>query len=209
MFAFAIWDTAKHRFFAARDRLGIKPLYYRRTEENFLFGSEIKTLLAYPGVRAQLNRAVLPEYLAFGYLSGNETLFDGISKLPPGCTLEIDEAGRTKVEQYWDLDPQNFGDDHPRHYYVQGYRDLLEQTVSSHLMSDVPLGVFLSGGLDSSVVAALMTRLKREPIKTFSVGYDEVPYSELSFAREVAARLGSEHHEVRVTRKEFFDSSQN
>jgi asparagine synthase (glutamine-hydrolysing) len=206
MFAFAIWDARTRRLFAARDRLGIKPFYYRHTPEMFLFGSEIKTLLTYPGVHAQLNRGGLPEYLAFGYLAGPDTLFEGICKLLPGCTLEVNEAGELNIEQYWDLEHQEVSDTHPRHHYVQGYRDLLEQAMSSHLMSDVPLGVFLSGGLDSSVVAALTTKFKGEPIKTFSVGYEEVPYSELSYAREVAGHLGSDHYEVRVSQQEFFDS---
>jgi asparagine synthase (glutamine-hydrolysing) len=206
MFAFALWDAQKRRLFAARDRLGIKPFYYLHTPELFLFGSEIKTLLAYPGVRSQMNRACLPEYLAFGYLSGPETMFEGIYKLPPGHTLEVDESGDLNIEQYWDLDLQETEDVRSRHYYAQGYRDLLEQAVSSHLMSDVPLGVFLSGGLDSSVVAALTTKIKGEPIKTFSVGYEETPYSELSFAREVADHIGSDHHEVHVNPREFLDS---
>ena len=206
MFAFALWDAQKRRLFAARDRLGIKPLYYLHTPEMFLFGSEIKTLLAYPGVRPQINREGLPECLAFGYLSGEETLFEGIRKLLPGFTLEVGESGELNVSQYWDLDLKGTEDVRPRHFYVQGYRDLLEQAVSSHLMSDVPLGVFLSGGLDSSVVAALTTKIKGEPIKTFSVGYEEVPYSELSFASEVASHIGSDHHEVHVSWQEFFDS---
>ena len=206
MFAFALWDARKRLLFAARDRLGIKPFYYRNTRQTFVFGSEIKALLAYPGVRSHLNRAGLPEYLAFGYLAGAGTLFEGIYKLPPACTLEVNETGALNIEQYWDLDLEESSDVRPRHCYVQGYRDLLEQAISSHLMSDVPLGVFLSGGLDSSVVAALTTRIKKEQVKTFSVGYDETPYSELSFAREIAGHIGSDHYEVRVSRQDFFDS---
>jgi len=205
MFAFVIWDAAKRRLFAARDRLGIKPFYYRHTRDNFLFGSEIKTLLAYPGMNPRLNRPALPEYLAFGYLSGEDTMFEGVRKLQPGCTLETDERGALNIRQYWDVGVSSTGEAHPVHDYVQGYRDLLEQSVSSHLMSDVPLGVFLSGGLDSSVVAALATRFRREPIRTFSVGYEEVPFSELSFAQEVAAHIGSDHREIRLGRQQFFD----
>ncbi|HXH51318.1 MAG TPA: asparagine synthase (glutamine-hydrolyzing) [Terriglobia bacterium] len=206
MFAFALWDARERRLFAARDRLGIKPFYYRHTREALLFGSEIKVLLNYPGVKAHLNRNSLPEYLAFGYLSGPETMFDAIYKLAPGHTLEVDETGDLIISQYWDLGLMETEDLRPRHYYMQGYRDLLEQVVSSHLMSDVPLGVFLSGGLDSSVVAALTTKIRGEPVKTFSVGYEETPYSELSFARDVADHIGSDHHEVRVGWPEFFDS---
>jgi asparagine synthase (glutamine-hydrolysing) len=205
MFAFALWDARRRCLFAARDRLGIKPFYYRLTSSGMQFGSEIKTILAYPRASATLNRGGLPEYLAFGYLSGPETLFECIRKLPPGHTLELDETGKIAIHEYWDL-RETPSEPRPASFYIQGYRDRLEQTVRSHLMSDVPLGVFLSGGLDSSVVAALMTRICGGQIQTFSVGYDEVPFSELPYAREVASYVGSEHHEVLVTRQAFFDA---
>jgi asparagine synthase (glutamine-hydrolysing) len=148
---------------------------------------------------------VLPEYLAFGYISGPETFYDGILKLMPGHTMEVGPDGRASIEPYWDL-PITTGDS-PRSEscYVEQYRDLLEQAVSSHLMSDVPLGVFLSGGVDSSAVAAIMTKI-RGPVETFSVGYAEDAYSELPYARVVAKHLKSVHHEVLVSRQQFFDS---
>lgn len=205
MFAFALWDSKMRKLFAARDPLGIKPFYYSCTPRRFLFGSEIKALLAYPDVSAQLSRVSLPEYLAFGYLAGEDTLFEGVRKLLPGHWLELDESGGLHIERYWDLPSPIGSDARPTGQYVDTYRGLLEQAVSSHLMSDVPLGVFLSGGLDSSVVAALMTRFRKQPILTFSVGYDESPYSELPFARTVAAHLKSVHHEVRVNSRQFFD----
>jgi asparagine synthase (glutamine-hydrolysing) len=206
MFTFAIWDARQNRLFAARDRLGIKPFYYHHTPERFLFGSEIKVIFSYPGIRREFRRAALPEYLAFGYLSGPETFFAGIRKLMPGHTLELDQRGEMRIEPYWDL--SGGAEDKPRSeaYYIQTYRDMLEQAVSSHLMSDVPLGVFLSGGLDSSAVAALMTKLRRDPIETFSVGYAEESYSELPYARAVAQHLHSIHREVLLTRREFFDA---
>jgi asparagine synthase (glutamine-hydrolysing) len=206
MFAFAIWDERRRRFFAARDRLGIKPFYYRRDGRAFLFASEIKSLLAHPSVRAELNRDVLPEYLAFGYLSGEETLFAGIRKLLPGHTLELDEAGTLRIEPYWDIPSSVSEATHSEKYYVDNYREMLDDAVASHLMSDVPLGVFLSGGLDSSAIAALTTKIRGEPIETFSVGYEEASYSELPYALKVAQHLGSVHHEVRVSSKEFFDA---
>jgi asparagine synthase (glutamine-hydrolysing) len=204
MFAFAIWDTKRKSLFIARDRLGIKPLYYRYTDENFLFGSEIKVLMSYPGVQRVFNRAALPEFLAFGYLSGDETFYNGVYKLMPGHYLELNEQGILLIEQYWDLPLVSDDTPHDERYYVETYRDLLEGAVSSHLMSDVPLGVFLSGGLDSSAVAALMTKIRREPIETFSVGYSEQTYSELPYARTVAQHLNSAHHEVLVSRQDFF-----
>jgi asparagine synthase (glutamine-hydrolysing) len=206
MFAFAIWDTRKRSLFIARDRLGIKPLYYRLTPESLLFGSEIKVILAHPGVRAEFHRSGLPEYLAFGYLSGEESFYEGIRKLMPGHTLELDENGTLRIEPYWDLRVSEDDSSHPESYYVQTYRDMLEQAVSSHLMSDVPLGVFLSGGVDSSAVAALMTKIRKEPVETFSVGYKEHAYSELPYARTVAKHINSQHHEVLVSRQDFFSS---
>lgn len=206
MFAFAIWDRRKRRLFIARDRLGIKPLYYRFDGKMLLFGSEIKAILAYPGVRAEFNRAMLAEYLAFGYIPQPATMYVGIHKLLPGHTLEIEETGEPQITSYWDLQVPLDDGSQPRQYYVDRYRALLEECVSSHLMSDVPLGVFLSGGLDSSAVAALTTKIRREPIETFAVGYGEEEFSELPFARTVAGHIGSKHHEVQLTRDEFFQT---
>src|SRR5438132_3988556 len=206
MFAFAIWDRRARRLFIGRDRLGIKPLYYRYDGKTFLFGSEIKAILVYPGVKADFNQSTLAEYLAFGYIAGPETMFAGVQKLPAGHTLELNERGELKVEPYWDLSLRPDTDHRPRSSYVKTYRELLEECVASHLMSDVPLGMFLSGGLDSSAVAALATKIRREPIETFSVGYGEEEYSELPYARQVAEHLGSEHHEVRLSREEFFET---
>ncbi len=206
MFAFVIWDRRRRALLAARDRLGIKPLYYWWDGGAFLFGSEIKAILAYPGIAAEFNRGALAEYLAFGYLTGPETMFAGIRKLMPGHTLELPEGCEPRIEQYWNLDTETDQDAHPATYYVTEYRQLLEEAVSSHLMSDVPLGVFLSGGLDSSAVAALARKIRGDRIQTFAVGYGEESFSELSYARQVAEHIQSEHHEVRLSRQEFFAS---
>jgi asparagine synthase (glutamine-hydrolysing) len=206
MFAFAIWDQAKKQLFLARDRLGIKPLYYRYSDGVLLFASEIKAILAYPGIKPEFNRQTLAEYLAFGYIAGEETMYAGIRKLPPGHVLTLEERGQIQLAQYWDLQVTADADDRGRSFYVRRYRELLEESVSSHLMSDVPLGVFLSGGLDSSAVAALTTKIRNEPIETFSVGYGEEEFSELPFARAVAQHIGSNHHEVSLSRDEFFQT---
>ena len=206
MFAFAIWDSRRRTLFVARDRLGIKPLYFLNQGGQFLFASEIKALLVHPGMRAELNRHALPEFLAFGYLAGSRTMFEGIQKLLPGHTLEIDENGKTQIVAYWDVPQGAKEETHSEKYYVQAYRELLEQAVASHLMSDVPLGMFLSGGLDSSTIAALMSKIRKEPIETFAVGYGEETYSELRYARIVADHIGSVHHEVRVSREDFFEA---
>jgi asparagine synthase (glutamine-hydrolysing) len=204
MFAFAIWNRKTKTLFIARDRLGIKPLYYKLTSERLLFGSEIKAVLAHGGIRPEFNRAALPEYLAFGYLSGEESFYKGILKLLPGHTMAVGPDGRADIRQYWDLDASKTHESRDDKYYVESYRELLEGAVKSHLMSDVPLGVFLSGGVDSSAVAALMTKLRREPVETFSVGYAEQTYSELSFARTVSDHIQSRHHEVLVSEHDFF-----
>src|SRR5712671_1313217 len=206
MFAFAIWDRDKKTLFIARDRLGIKPLYYLLTSERLLFGSEIKVLLAHGSIRSEFDRAALPEFLAFGYLSGENTFYSGVRKLLPGHTMEIGLDGQPKIRQYWDLDVSSTHESRDEKHYVQSYRELLEGAVESHLMSDVPLGVFLSGGLDSSAVAALMTKIRREPIETFSVGYGEQTYSELPFARTMADHIKSQHREVLVSEQDFFSS---
>ena len=205
MFAFAIWDRRKRRLFAARDRLGIKPFYYFYSGATFLFGSEIKSILAYPGIKAELEVSKLSEYLAFGYISDSKTMFSRIMKLLPGHTLELNDRGEVETQTYWDLPAEPLSDNKSYNYYVEAYRGLLEKCVSSHLMSDVPLGVFLSGGLDSSAVAALATKVRGEPIQTFSVGYEE-SCSELGYAKTVAQHLRSEHHEVFLSRGAFFDS---
>ena len=204
MFAFAIWNRNTKTLFIARDRLGIKPLYYKLTPERLLFGSEIKVLLAHGGIHPEFNRATLPEYLAFGYLSGEETFYAGIQKLMPGHIMTIGPEGQADIRQYWDLDASKPHESRDEQYYVRSYRELLEGAVQSHLMSDVPLGVFLSGGVDSSAVAALMTKIRREPVETFSVGYTEQTYSELPFARTVSEHIHSRHHEVFVSEQDFF-----
>jgi asparagine synthase (glutamine-hydrolysing) len=206
MFAFAIWDRTRRSLFLARDRLGIKPLYYRYDGDTLLFGSEIKAIFAFSGVKREFNLGTLAEYLAFGYVAGEDSMYAGIRKLMPGHTLTADEHGGLAISPYWDLNAQADDGSQSREHYVCGYREQLEQCVSSHLMSDVPLGVFLSGGLDSSAVAALTTKIRKEPIETFSVGYGEESYSELPYARTVAEHLKSRHHEVHLSREEFFET---
>jgi asparagine synthase (glutamine-hydrolysing) len=206
MFAFAIWDRSKRRLFIARDRLGIKPLYYKFDGNTLLFGSEIKAILAYPDVKPEFNRGTLAEYLAFGYISRAETMYGGIQKLLPAQTLSIDEVGQIEISSYWDLAIKVDDGNRPREHYVRRYRGLLEACVSSHLMSDVPLGVFLSGGLDSSAVAAITTKIRKEPIETFSVGYGEEAYSELPYARTISRHLKSRHYEIQLSRDEFFQT---
>ncbi|HVX67009.1 MAG TPA: asparagine synthase (glutamine-hydrolyzing), partial [Bryobacteraceae bacterium] len=209
MFAFAIWDAAARTLFCARDRLGIKPFYYYWDGTLFAFASEIKALLEHPAISASFDDALLPEYLAFGYTSGDRTLFSGIRKLMPGHVLTLalnDTAPRPQIRSYWDVPapaPEPERDDEA---WIRECRERLEETVRMRLMSDVPLGMFLSGGLDSSAIAALIKRMTTGPVETFSVGYREAPFSELSYARQVAEAIGTDHHEVVVGMEDFFNA---
>ena len=188
MFAFAIWDTARRRLLLARDRLGIKPLYWARAGSRLLFGSEIKSILASGFVRAEANDAALPELLGTRYLSGTETLFKGIHRLLPGHTLAF-ENGNVVIRQYWDVPTGQRNGDVDRMSdadAVDRFHALLEDAVRSRLMADVPLGMFLSGGLDSSAIAALMAKMIDRPLQTFSVAFKERSFSELDYARQVS-----------------------
>lgn len=207
MFGFAIFDTQRNRLFCARDRLGIKPFYYTLTAEQFGFASEIKALFELPGARPALNRSILPEFLALGYISSEPTMFEGIQKLMPGHRLTLEFANgspKLHTEQYWDLDLTRMHAPKDETECVTQFRDLFDETVRMHLMSDVPLGVFLSGGLDSSAIAATMASFRKDRIQTFSVGYAEDSYSELPYARIMAKHIGAEYNEVLLGPDTFF-----
>jgi asparagine synthase (glutamine-hydrolysing) len=209
MFAFALWDSSKRRLFCARDRLGIKPFYYYWDGRLFAFASEIKALLQHPSISPRLEEELLPEYLSFGYISEERTLFSGIRRLMPGHHLILDLAGREPsfdIRQYWDVPEANTGESMSEQEWIAECRRRLEETVRMRLMSDVPLGMFLSGGVDSSAIAALMKRMVSTPVKSFSVGYAEAEYSELSYARQVSETIGTEHHEVVVGMDDFFNA---
>ncbi|HOL69869.1 MAG TPA: asparagine synthase (glutamine-hydrolyzing) [Bryobacteraceae bacterium] len=207
MFSFAIWDRAARRLFCARDRLGIKPFYYFWDGRLFAFASEIKALLEHPDIRCALEEEALPEYLALGYLSGERTMFSGIRKLMPGHTLTFEPAAtRLEIRRYWDLPAQAGGEPEDEAFWISECRRRLEEAVRTRLMSDVPLGVFLSGGVDSSAIAALVRRMVPGPVETFSVGYAEGEFSELGYARQAARAIGSDHHEVVVGLEDFFSA---
>ena len=205
MFAFAVWDRARERLLLARDRLGIKPLYYAWTGQELVFASEIKAILAGNTVRPAFNTAVVPEFLANRFVAGAETFFRGVSKLQPGCTLTWSRADGLEERRYWSV-PTEIDDAGALPDVAREVRTRLEAAVRSHLMSDVPLGVFLSGGLDSSGLAALMAPMTAEPIRTFSVGFADADANELGYARLMARTVGAVHHDVTVSPAEFFDA---
>ena len=210
MFSFAIWDKNSSTLFCARDRLGIKPFYYFWDGSLFAFASEIKALLRHPDIGARLDESRLPEYLAFGYNSDDRTLFRGVRKLMPGHSLMLrrrHDRLDLEIRQYWDVpEPQPEASRNSEADWIAECRALLEESVRLRLMSDVPLGMFLSGGVDSSAIAALMSGMMSEPVKTFAVGYRETSFSELDYARLAASHLGTDHREVLVGPDDFFGS---
>ena len=203
MFAFAIWDAPKRRLLLVRDRLGIKPLYWTMAGDTLLFGSEIKALLASGMVEAVANHAVLPEVLSTRYTSGEETLFRGINKLLPGHRL-VFEGGAVGIQQYWDLPTRTDSPESPAASPVERFKELLEESVRLRLMADVPLGMFLSGGIDSSAIAAIMARMIDRPLQTFSVAFKDRAFNELEYAREVARSIGAVSHEIVIDDQDFF-----
>jgi asparagine synthase (glutamine-hydrolysing) len=203
MFAFALWDQRRGRLLLARDRLGIKPLYYAMTENELLFASEIKAILAAGSIRPALDEQILPEFLATRYVAGEDTFFKGVRALRPGRTLSWSRGGGLSERRYWQLPAVTDAGTGTFMERAVEVRSRLEAAVQSHLMSDVPLGLFLSGGIDSTGIAALMTPMVREPIRTFAVGFAEPEASELEYARLAARSVGAEHREVVARPEEF------
>ena len=193
MFAFAIYDSRQHQVFIARDRLGIKPLYYWAQNGHLVFASEIKAILECSEVPREPYLPAIDAYLSLRYVPGPETMFTGIGKLPAGHWL-MWAHGQLRLECYWTPEC-SAGPYQADEYYRERFAELLTESVRLRLMSEVPLGAFLSGGIDSSALVATMSRLLDQPVKTFSVGFDW-PGDELSAAQEVAQRLGCEHHEI-------------
>jgi asparagine synthase (glutamine-hydrolysing) len=205
MFAYAVWDKRTRTLTLARDRFGVKPLYYALLPDGtIVFGSEMKAIVASGMVRASLREDALPDYLANHATSGEGTLLAGIKRLLPGHTL-VWRNGEVRTRRYWDLRFEAEAEDtRPDAELIAEYRDRLREAVRLRLMADVPLGAFLSGGIDSATITALMSQLVDEPIKTFSVGFAEREANELAYARIVAKAYATDHHEVVVTPEQFF-----
>ncbi|HKQ47026.1 MAG TPA: asparagine synthase (glutamine-hydrolyzing) [Phycisphaerae bacterium] len=211
MFAFAVWDEPRRRLLVARDRLGVKPLYYCLDDDRLLFSSELKSLLA-ARVRAEFDPTALADYLTYSFIPSPRTIFTGIHKLPPGSLLTY-QNGRVTVRPYWDLAYQGLSD-RPLDELADSLWENLQRATSRRLVSDVPVAAFLSGGLDSTAVAWAMTKTSRAPVVTLTCGFDEKDFDERAKARTVAALLGTDHHDAIVrpqsvgwadTLCEFFD----
>jgi asparagine synthase (glutamine-hydrolysing) len=208
MFTFALWDARSRRLMLARDRLGVKPLYYVDLGDELLFASEIKALLVHPRVRREINLERIPEFLAFRTVSGPETLFKGIRQLPPGHVLiTSQERFEPRIVEFW-----SEGRGRELRDYVDAsasYEDqlesLLREAVRSRLVSDVPVGSFNSGGVDSSLVSAIMRSMTEGELHTFSVGFEEPDYDERRYAQRVADKLGTRHHTLVVNEHQFAD----
>lgn len=205
MFAFALWDQKRGRLMLARDQFGKKPLYLYRDGQQLVFGSEIKALLAFGGIAARLDRASVCDYLAFRYVPGPHTLFADIRKLRPGSYALWDENGFAVHEYY----SPPYGDAPPDAPAIadpiREFGRVLDDAVRLRMVSDVPYGAFLSGGIDSSAIVALMSRHSAMPVKTFSIGFKEASYSELPYARLIAQRFGTDHNEIVVSADDLME----
>ncbi len=207
MFVFALWDVRKRRLLLARDRLGIKPLYFTRAGEDLVFASEIKALFAFPEVRCELNPSRAPDYFALRYVPGPETMFAGIQRLPPGHLLSWHD-GAGKISRYWDV-PVEAAEQRRRPRDEAEEAEVLAQqlreSVRMRLMAEVPVGLFLSGGIDSTAVAWAMKLAEPRALKSFSVGYEGDAEGELAWARLAARAIGTEHREVEVDSKSWLE----
>jgi asparagine synthase (glutamine-hydrolysing) len=207
MFAFAIWDRKRHRLFMARDRFGVKPLYYYRNARFLAFASEVKALLEIAQVPREIDPDALDQFLSLRYVPGPRTMFKDILRLQPGHTLVVDDRG-VHIRKYWDIDYSERSSASPRQI-AESFEQLLEESVRLRLIADVPVGVFLSGGLDSSAILATIDKVAPgQRVKTFSIGYPvagpgEEDHCELKYARLAANAFGADHYEYRLTAKDF------
>jgi asparagine synthase (glutamine-hydrolysing) len=202
-FAFALADDPRHRMLVARDFMGIKPLYYSIVDDTLVVASEIKSILAYPGITTHPYWPAVTRYLHFRYPMGKESLFDGIFNLEAGHTLTL-ENGKITTQLYWDIPVIPNKIDRGESYYVSEVGRLLRESVRLQMISDVPIGAYLSGGLDSSIVVALMSELSDYPVKTFTIGFDEDDYNEFNYAHQVADMHRTDHHEILLNPTDYF-----
>jgi asparagine synthase (glutamine-hydrolysing) len=207
-YAIALWDAYNERLVLVRDRIGVKPLYYFFKDGRFIFASEIKAILKHPAVTADLNEEALYHYLTFLTTPAPKTLFRDIYKLPAGHMLTLERDGQLKVQQYWDALPPLEPIVRTDVEHQQEILRLLRESIRKRMMSDVPFGVFLSGGVDSSANVALMSEQMSRPVETFTVGFSDAEYlNELDSARRIAKQFATNHHEVIISEKEMKEFS--
>ncbi|MBI4752125.1 MAG: asparagine synthase (glutamine-hydrolyzing) [Acidobacteria bacterium] len=199
MFGIALWDSVKEELTLVRDRIGVKPVYYTVADGRLIFGSEIKAILEHPAVVRDVDETALYHYLTFFTTPAPQTLFKGIRKLPPGHMLICDRKGNIRIERYWDAIVETPKEALTEAEIIPRLRDLLTQSIEKRMMSDVPFGVFLSGGVDSSANVALMSACSTEPVRTFTIGFKGIEtYNELEYARQIARHFGTDHHEILI-----------
>lgn len=208
MFAIALFDRETEEFYLVRDRIGKKPLYYRLEQGNLVFASELKPIMECPGFEKKIRTEVLSRYLYHQYINAPDTIFENVSKLEPGSILRFSQ-GNINTWKFWDIkEVYHRYKANPVEDYAQAkqeLKDLLNRSVSLRMISDVPLGTFLSGGYDSSLITAIAQSLSPQPVKTYSIGFNEEKYNEAKYAKEVAAHLGTNHTELYISEKEMFD----
>jgi asparagine synthase (glutamine-hydrolysing) len=211
MFAFALWDPQQNKLHLVRDRVGIKPLFYGHVDGAFVFASELKAIREYPGFKGRIDRNALALYMRHNYVPSPHCIYEGIYKLPPGCVLTLSTADEKPVaRRFWSAEdvsregtaaPLEISDEEA----IAQLEKWLLSVIGSHMIADVPLGVFLSGGIDSSTVAAVMQAQSSRPVKTFTIGFHEAEYNEAAHARKIAAYLGTEHTELYLTPQDALD----
>jgi len=200
MFALAIWDERRKRLVLARDRAGKKPLFIYRDARRLAFASEIKSFFSHPQIPIEIDPSSIPAYLRFGHMASPASFYRGVEQLPPATVLTIDESGATAIDRFWRLPVEPHPRPIPRDEAARDVARLVTEAVKKRLVADVPLGAFLSGGLDSSIIVGVMSRLMEQPVKTFSIGFEgDAAYDETSYARMVARHFGTDHSEFRVT----------
>jgi len=205
MFAFALWDSRQQALYLARDRVGIKPLYYANSGKAFVFGSEIKSILCDPGVKREVNHEAIHKFLTFLYLPGSDTLFKGVRKLDPGHYLFI-QGGKVRCEQYWDLRFDAMDNGKSLAETAEELQQFLQRTVKEHMISDVPVGVLLSGGVDSTAILSCAVHETSKQIATFTIGFGGEEFAdERPFARLAARQFGTDHHEITISPQQFSD----
>lgn len=209
MFAFAVWDNRERKLFIARDRMGIKPLYFSVIDNELVFASEIKAILQHPNYSPAMDLTSLSQFLSLKFVPAPRTLFKNIHSLQPGHSIDVGN-GDISIKQYWDLSFEKSADARSEEQCVNELDEILKESIGLRLRSDVPFGAFLSGGIDSSLIVALMSQQMSEPVKTFTVGFDRgLGQDELPYARQVAEQFGCQHHEIQIDGQDFVNYAED